>query len=302
MTNNTALLQQSKEAEVQTDHSVAAKGKSEPRIAAEGTCPARLVGYVELGTHPQPDYQGQSKPPAIEVQLTFECYGKSNVDEIEVDGNKKEVGRIIRMLPTTLKIHERAKFYKLFKDMDYGRGLDHMSRMLNDVFRLKISHSKSKAGTKYAKIDAVLPPIVEITDPDTGDVTGTQDITDKVMPATCDLQLFVLERPTIEMWNSIEIKGTYTKKVKDEATGDESEEEVSKNFIQEKIKSGLDWDGSPMQALLLNLDSPEPETKAETVVKDETPAHSDAAEEIPEGPHRAPTVIAEDMLAELGLE
>lgn len=265
MSNSAALLKQAQQTEVKTDHSKATKGG--PRLPAVGKCPARLIGYVELGVHPQPDYAGKSKQPEMEVQLTFECFGKNNMDEIEVNGKKKTVGRIIRPLPMTLKLNERAKFYKLFQDMDYGRGLDHMSKMLNDVFRLTISHEKSKKGTEYAKIDAIESPLVERIDPETGDVIGTTDISEKVPPASFDLQLFIVEKPTFEQWDSIEIEGTWTKKTKTEE-GEEVEEEMSKNFLQEKIMESLDWEGSAMQTLLLDLGD-EPEDEAEEEVEEE---------------------------------
>jgi hypothetical protein len=250
MSNNSALLKQAKETEVSVDHSTPTKGGG-PRLPVEGKCPARLIGYVELGVHEQPEYKGQAKDPVMEVQLTFECFGKDNMDELEVDGVKKKVGRIVRPLPMTMKVDERAKFFKLFKAMDYGRDLDHMSKMINDVFRLTISHGESKKGTKYATIDIIESPVIEKFD-DEGNVVGSTDISAKVPPASYDLQLFIVEKPTFEQWGSIEIKGTYNRKTKAE-DGTELEEEVSKNFLQDKIKNSVDWEGSAMQALLLDV-------------------------------------------------
>ena len=267
MSSNAALLKQAKSTKVETDHSKTTAGGS--RMPEVGKCPARLVGYVELGVHPQPEFKGKAKKPELEVQLTFECFGKQNIDEIETkDGKKKKVGRILRMLPMTLKLNERAKFSKLFKDMDYGRGLDHMSKMLNDVFQLTIKHKKSKNGNEYAYIERLESPLVEQRDPETQDIIGHIDITEKVPPASWDLQLFIVEKPTFEQWNSIEIEGTYTKTTKTE-DGEEIEEEVSKNFIQEKIMESLDWEGSNMQALLLDLeDEEESEDESEEEVED----------------------------------
>lgn len=280
MSTNAALLQQAKQTDVNVDHSTPTKGG--PRIPVEGKCPARLVGYIELGKHPQPDYKGQAKQPETEVQLVFECFGKDNMDEIEIDGKKKTVGRMIRPLPMTLKVNERAKFYKTFQSMDYGRGLDHMSKMLNDVFRLTISHGQSKSGNTYAKIDAIESPLIERVDPETGDVVGTTDITEKVPPATHDLQLFIVDHPTYEQWESIYIDGTYTKKTKNEETGEEVKEELSKNFIQEKIQAALDWEGSAMQTLLLNLDEDEGAEEAQAEEEGaETPAEEEAEEKKP---------------------
>lgn len=302
MSNNSALLKQAQQTETTTDHSTPTKGG--PRLPVEGKCPARLVGYVELGVQDQGTYKGEQKDPCLEVQLTFECFGKDNMDEIEIDGKKKKVGRIVRPFPIAIKVNERANFYKKFKAMDYDRGLDHMSKMLNDVFRLTISHKEAKgSGNKYAVIDRIESPLIEKIDPETGDVVGHTDISEKVPPASFDLQLFVVEHPTFEQWDSIHIEGTYTKKTKNE-DGTEVEEEVSKNFLQEKIKKSLDWEGSAMQTLLLDLKEDETEVeekpKAKTAAKKTESTNKETKSEPDE------TEVVEDdaaaMLEELGLE
>lgn len=297
--SNKALLQQAKTTKVETDHSQVKKG-SFAKIPEEGKCPARLIGYVELGTHAQPEYKGQAKQPELEVQLTFECLGKNNIDEFEIEGKKIRRGRIIRPLPMTMKLNERAKFYKLFKSMDNDRGLDHMSKMLDEIFYLHISHGVSKnTDNKYAKIDAILPPFVDVTDED-GTVTGTKDVSESQPPAGYDLQLFIIERPTFEQWKSIEIEGTYTKKSKD-ADGKEVEEETSKNFIQGKIKDSLDWEGSAMQALLLDLGS-ESKEEVQEVEKKSTEKKEPETKEAPAEKDATKVEETDDeLMAELGM-
>jgi len=322
MSNNQSLLKQAKSTKGSVNHSEPTKGGG-MRLPEVGKCPARLVGYIELGTHPQGDYKGQAKSPEMEVQLVFECFGKNNMDEIEVDGKKKIVGRIVRPFPMSMKVNERAKFYKLFKDMDYNRGLDHMYHMLDDVFRLTISHGVAKgSGNPYASIDIIESPLIEKVDPETGDVVGHTDITNKVPPASYPLQLFLVENPTFEQWDSIEIEGTYKKKTKNEKTGEEIEEEVSSNFIQQKIKDALDWEGSAMQTLLLGLDDQEEEPKEEEVEEEVTKApvkKTVAKKDAGPAPQKktstkskatgsagsattSPSDDADDMLAELGLD
>lgn len=267
--SNDALLKQAQNTEVETDHSEVTKGG--PRLPAEGKCPARLIGYIELGVQDQGEYQGEAKDPCLEVQLVFECLGTNNEDEIEVDDGKggkvkKTVGRILRPYPMAIKLNERANFYKMFKAMDNDRGLDHMSRMLNEVFLVTVKHGETKKKKKYAKLVSVEAPLVEKRD-DMGNLVETIDISAKVRDASYPLQLFIVERPTFEMWESIKIDGTYTRKEKNEAD-EEIEIEVSKNFIQEKIMDSLDWDGSPMSALLLDLDGDEDEAPVEEEAED----------------------------------
>lgn len=291
MSKDLELIEQLKQTKGSVKHNEARTGTG-PKLPEEGKTWARLVGYIELGTHPQ-EYQGSATDPAMEVQLVFECLSKNNIDEIEVDGKKKKVGRVLRPFPMKMSMHVKSAFYKLFKKMDYDRGLEHMYHMINDVFRIEIEHAESKAGKKYAKMVEISSPLVEQTDED-GDVIGHTDMSEKVPPATRSLQAFLIENPTFEQWESLHIEGTYTKKTKDES-GNEIEEEVSKNFIQEKIMSALDWEGSAMQTLLLDLgdgeaDEEEPKKKA--------PEKKAAKKKV----DPAPVADSEDdLLEELGL-
>jgi hypothetical protein len=299
MSDNSALLQQANKTEGLTDQSTAVV--MGPRIPVKGRCLARLVSYIELGTHAQDPYQGQEKPPALEVQLVFECFGKDNIDEIEVDGVKKKVGRVVRPFPMAVKLSERATFMKQFKLLDYGRKLTHLSQMLNDVYYVTIEHKEAKSSKKpYAIITNISAPIVDKFDED-GNVVGTEDKTEKCPPAS-RLQMFMVEKPTFEQWSSINIDGTYTKKTKDE-DGKETEEEVSKNFIQEKIMDSLDWDGSAMSVLLNGLgeeEAPADPKSVAGVVVEKTPDTSKTEKTSVADAVETPTA-EEDPLAELGL-
>lgn len=309
--SNDVLLQQATSTEVTVDQSKVTAGG--PRLPAEGKCPARLIGYIELGKHPQGDYQGAAKKPELEARLVFECLGKKNEDAIDIDGETIVRGRIIKPFDMTIKLNARAKFHKWFKDMDYDRGNTHMSHMLNEVFLLDIKHGKSKAGNDFANIKSISKPLVEIVDPETGEVTDEVDLTEKTRPASYDLQLFLQENPTFEQWDSLYVEGTYTKKTKNE-DGVEVEEEISRNSIQEKIKDSLDWEGSAMQVLLASRveevveeaakaeDTP-PAKKApakKPAAKKETPVDTPEAVE-PVAATETPVDTADAMLEELGI-
>jgi len=298
--SNEALLKQAQTTEVETDHREVSKGGG-VRLPAEGKCPARLIGYIEMGTQDQGEYQGEAKPPCLEAQLVFECLGTNNEDEIEVDDGKggktkKTVGRILRPFPIAVKLNEKSNFYKMFKKMDNERDLDHMSRMLNEVFLVTVKHGETKGKKKYAKLMDVEPPLVEKRD-DMGNLTDTIDISDKVRDASYPLQLFIVERPTFEMWESIKIEGTYTRKEKNEA-GDEIEVEVSKNFIQEKIQDSLDWEGSAMQALLLDLGEDDAEETPAEEPKEEKKAPAKKAAKKPAAKKAAPKKEAKEETKE----
>lgn len=244
-----------------------------------GRAPMRFVGYVELGTQPQPDYKGTPKPPAKDIILTFEVFGTKNTREIEVDGKKKKVGALIQV-NITEKLQDKAKFTALFNNMKYGReGITHMVQMLDEVFlgTVRIGESKTTK-RKYATIQkedgsyTLGRPVMETVNED-GEITGEVDVSKKCPPASVAPRVFLVDNPSIAQWNSIYIDGTYTRKVKDDA-GVETEEENSKNFLQEKIMNSLDWEGSKMQLLLdevgENTDEEE-EIKEEDFQEEEKP-------------------------------
>lgn len=261
MSLNSVLLNQSKEAKGLKNHNEVQTGGTR-QIAVAGKAPMRFIGYVETGIHAQKAYKGQAKPPAMEVSMTFEVFGTKNTTEVkdEKTGKVTKKGALLK-IDMTIKQNEKAKFKKLFDKMKAGRGdnITHMSHMLNEVFMGTIRHQKSKTSDNvYPTLQAedeswmIGAPIIEIIDEE-GNVTGEKDVTKATPPASFPLRLFLQDAPSIEQWQSIKVEGTYTKKLKDKDGKEIGEEEVSKNFLQEKIQAALNWDGSPMQLLLLDL-------------------------------------------------
>lgn len=231
----------------------------EQSLPEPGDAPARLVGYVEMGTHPQPDYQGDSKPPAREIVLTFEVFGTKNTREIEVDGVKKKVGALLRV-NITEKLGKRAKFMRLIGAMRYGRSeadKPHISHMLNEVFLVTIRHGVGlKSKKAYATLQSedgsfmIRRPVVNRYN-EVGELLGEIDLSDKTPEASIPLRMFLVDNPSLNQWKSIEISGTYKKKIKAD-DGTEIEEEKSKNFLQDMVRRSLDWSTSPMRALLVD--------------------------------------------------
>jgi hypothetical protein len=284
MSSKSVLLQEAQDAQETIDHTKVTKGGG--FLPEKGRCPARFVGYVEVGLHAQPDYQNQPKDPAQEVIITFECFGKKNMREVkDDDGKTTMVGRTIRV-NTTLKLNDKAKFTKLFKAMQNGRsGIKNMAAMLGEVFMLTITHGEGKVSKKpYATFwtgseFALSGPEVEVLDPETGDVSKVLNMTELTPPESVDLQLFIVEKPSNTQWNSIYIDGTYEKKSKNKA-GEEVVEEKSKNFLQGMLQEALDWDGSAMEAILMDLPTDETEAAIDEDDSEEAPEEEvdDAAE------------------------
>lgn len=297
-----ALVGQAKQIDDQSE--VKAGGDFEYTPPPEGKVSARFIGYVELGKQPQ-SHKGEAKPDAEEVRVTFELLGPNNIKEIEVEGGKRKIADQIS-ITMPKKQSDKAKFYKLFKAMTYGRdGITHMAEMLGEAFFVVVKHNKVKQadGTErvYANIYSdgqwrVESPVVE--DP----IAGTKvNMSDRVHPTIAGLRIFLWQIPTKETWDSLFIDGTREVKNKDGTIT-----EVSKNWLQELILSAKDYGGSALEQLLGGLDKLPTENKQETPkeeVKSETGPETSAPAPDAEAGTKTPEPEGDpaDDLAALGL-
>ena len=199
---------------------------SQVRVPAEGLAFARLVTYVELGVQVSV-WKGEEKT-APKVILGFELLSPKHMHEGK--GDYLSTGLI------TLSTNSKAKFFKLFNDMRYKReGIRHMSQLLGEEFLITVEHNTVGDKT-YANIKSVAKPY--IVDPVTGDEKKLS-----VPKATKAMQVFVWNQPTMECWDSIFIDGSYQRDGVD----------VSKNYLQNKILSAVNFSGSPVEGMLANL-------------------------------------------------
>ena len=92
-------------------------GGDRPEPLDPGAYPARLVQVILLGTQPQRPYQGQEKPPAIEIMLTYEFLDEFLKDE---DGN--DIEDKPRWLSEIIPLHnlaaDKAKSTKRYYALD----------------------------------------------------------------------------------------------------------------------------------------------------------------------------------------
>ena len=284
------------------DHTVTTEGGDfEYTLPPAGVTVGRFLSYIELGVHPQGEYQGKKKPDAEVVRLMFELLSPAkNIKEIDVDGGKKKIADQIAF-DVTIKLGEKAGFKKLFNAMLYGRqNIKHMARMLGEPFKLFVSHNASKKDAK--KIYANLKDkdgVWGVSAPVTHDELAGTSSTIPVPEALTARKLFLWDKPTPETWASLFIDGTRT--VKEEGKPDR---EVSKNWLQEKIMSAKNYPGSPLEAMLagvseLSID-PQPEAAKEPA---KSPA-AEATEALEKQAEKTTAQAAKDAaggLAELGL-
>lgn len=220
------------------DQSVAQRGGGDYTPPAAGLTGARLVGYHEVGIH-EFEYEGKKKTQN-EVQLVYELIGPKHPPR-EVNGEKHPV-----RLSLTLNCssNEKAAFFKIFSRVRTEE--KHFAQLLGKPVILKVVHTKRNEGKPnertYANIekDSINKPFVQTLD-DSGDVV---DKPLEVGAALTPLSAFVWDFATPEMWDSIFIEGEYEER-KDEKTGEVIAPAKSKNVIQEKIMSAINFKGLP---------------------------------------------------------
>ena len=210
-------------AESGIDLNEAVKGGGGGRLLPEGYAFGRLVEYIEFGNQPQ-EFQGQAKDPALEFTLGFALTGQGYQND---DGTPY----IVRTYNTALSRNEKSRAFKLFKALNWKGTAKSFAQLLGETFLVKIKQvPKSKTDPKIVSridLDGFLPPL----DPVTRQPYPVAEAPDDMY------RLFLWSRPTKEAWDSLYIEGAYEGK--------------SKNRIQEQILAALDFQGSPLQQLLM---------------------------------------------------
>lgn len=202
------------------------------RLLPAGYAFARLVEVVELGNHAQ-EFQGQKKDPAPEIQLGFALYNTAD----RVYQNEDGTPYIIRPYSFALSQNDKARAFLLFKALNWKGTATSFGQLLGQAFLAKIVHeAKSKTdATIVSRLDlkGFLPPL-----------DAASGMPYPVPEATIDLmRLFLWARPTKGAWDALYVAGQYEAK--------DGKPAQSKNFTQEKIMSALNFEGSPLQQLLM---------------------------------------------------
>jgi hypothetical protein len=193
----------------------------ERTLLPEGYAFARLVEYIELGMQPQ-EFAGKAKEPALEFVLGFALWG---------DGYQHDDGSpyLLRTFRTPLSRNEKSRAVRIFKQLNWKGTARAFPQLLGQPILLKVVHKKTGTGELVHRIDldGFLPPLDPVS-------RRPYDI-----PAAPDsmYKLFLWNKPTLEGWNSIRIEGEHQGK--------------SKNYLQEACLGALDFQGSPLQQLLM---------------------------------------------------
>lgn len=230
-------------AAVAPDANKAKSGGGGGAPAAKGVAKLRFIGYVEVGK--QERSAGPGKPPKIEDQawLTFELVGAKHAPKVLENGETIPY-RITLKLNKSL--NEKAKYFKLFKRMNYEGKATHFSQLLGQGFLGTVSHyeyQKDGETRAIAQLEdkengiTIRPPRTSVLDEETGEETIKPV---KIEEGVSPLRLFVWNAPDEmikDLWESLYIAKT--------GDGD-----YDPNVFQAAIKKALNFEGSPIAQYL----------------------------------------------------
>ncbi len=176
-----------------------------------GTYPARLVRVIDLGLQSRNPYKGQEKPPAYQVDLTYEM-----LDVFMVDKEGKEDETKPRWISETINLNnpnadlaistKRAKALDPDDDHDFN-----LAEMVGSPCMVTIVHKESK-GKTYANVG-------NVTTMRPKDAAKAPELVNEPV-------VFDLEEPNMEVFKNFP------------------------DWIQDKIKGNLEFNGSKLQANL----------------------------------------------------
>lgn len=200
-----------------------------------GTYPSRLVAIIDVGLQNQRPFQGEDKPPAREIALTYEL-----TDEFMKDEDGQELKDKPRWITEILPFHnltsEKAKSTLRYKALDPVQ---------------KFEGDWSKLINSPVSVTIVLNPKKDRIYENVGGISAMRaKDAEKLPPLKNEPIVFDLDTPSMDLWKRIP------------------------KFLQDKIKANLEYAGSPLQKLLGNDPTPlkeEPRKVKETTEAEERP-------------------------------
>lgn len=223
------------------DCNVAQKGgftKTPPRA---GVALLRFKSYIETGTHKVKKGMGKGKIQPW-ADFGFELVHPDHL----IGPDDAKFPDTININNVNVSMNEKAKYFKLFDAMNKAAGgmYTQFAQMLGKGFLAEIYHNE-KDGTVYCNLDqdgawSIRAPRYAADPIGAPDVITQIAVPELQSPQQC----FLFDNPGVSaesiqaMWASIEI------------TGEKSDGTAKKNWIQDKVRSALNFDGSFVQSVV----------------------------------------------------
>ena len=194
---------------------VSGKGAMKKETLDPGVYPGRVVQLIDLGLQEQQPYQGKEKAPVNEVMVTYELS-----DEFMLNEAGEQLLDKPRWLSETFAFHsinaERAKSTARYNALDpdnvYGGDFTKLLRLPCNI-TIVVSPGRGKnAGKEYENVAGI--------------ATMRKKDADKLPPLVNDTKLFDLDAPDLAVFTSLP------------------------DWVKEKIKKNLNYNGSKLQEML----------------------------------------------------
>lgn len=185
-----------------------------------GTYPARVVQVLDMGVQPQRPYKGQDKPPAHMISLTYEF-----LDEFCLDEEGEEIEDKPRWLSEDFPLKnleiDLATSTKRYKALDPDEVFDgDFTALVNATCMVTVVQNPDKNGKKDANGKTKVYT----------NVSGVSAMRPKEAKNAAELvnepKVFVLDEPDMTIFKSLP------------------------EWIQDKIKGNLEFEGSALQEAL----------------------------------------------------
>lgn len=195
----------------------------EQAVIPPGVYPARIVQVIDMGLQAQRPYKGAEKKPANEIMLTYEL-----VDCFMVDKDGKELEDKPRWVSETLPLYnvefaDKAKCTQRYKAVDATNAFGgDFSKLVDIPINVALVHNVQGEKT-YVNIASIAPMRAKDAD--------------KCEALKNPAKVFDLDAPDVELFNSLP------------------------DWIKDKIKGNLNFNGSALQAALNGKPAPVKEEK-----------------------------------------
>lgn len=193
-----------------------AKSLTPRPLPKAGVQPARIAQIIDLGVQARFPYQGKEKPPVPQVFVNLELV----TDEFEVDGEKikHRLGlRPLTIISRASQHFEKSSISAFLKAVDPTNKLNGSLDKLGDTPVLAtvvhVAGVGKHSGRTFANITAIMQPPENYPVPQ----------------LSSPPVVFSFDNPTREAWDLIPV------------------------FLQEKIKTALNYKGSKVEALVLKI-------------------------------------------------
>ena len=202
-------------------------GPKQPNIEP-GTYPARWVQLIDYGLQPQRPYQGQEKQPAYEMGITYEL-----LDEFMLDEEGNEIEDKPRWISEIIPLHslkaDKAKSTQRYKAMDPDEVHEgDFTKLIGEPCNVTIVNNKSKDGRVFDNVATISAMRPK-------DARGAPKLVNEP-------RVLSLDDTNTELFLSLP------------------------EWIQDKIKSGLEWESTNLYKALNGNKNSEKE-----VVEDDIP-------------------------------